>query len=360
MAEHLIVGTDDGLHDLRRDNGEWRIAGRFLEGCEINGVAADHGNGKLYVATRNKGVQRVDLVSGACERVGGGMVPDTTRCVALDPNDAQRIFVGAEPTSVFFSFDGGATWDESQQIKEIGVARSWKYHVDFIAPHLRYILVSRANPDHVYGAVQIGGVVRSEDGGRTWEDVVEGIDPDVHMIAQDPNDPDTIYAVCGGGGYPGATVYPPPFPQGRPIYRSRDRARTWQCISADTERSYGVPLQVHPTDSSVLIAGLARGWPFDWMERPEAADASVVLSRDGGESWTTVAGGLPGLFTAMVEVVTFDRSNPDRVYIGTGGEAMKMVPEKFRRGQIFYSDHLDRDWQQVPIEFPSIYTLTSL
>ena len=132
----------------------------------------------------------------------------------------------------------------------------------------KWLLVSHANPDHVYGAVQIGGIVRSEDGGRTWQDVVDGIDPDVHMITQDPNDPDTIYAVCGGGGgFPASHVYPPPFLQGRPIYRSRDRARTFECISADMERSYGVPLQVHPENSSLLIAGLARGWPFDWMER---------------------------------------------------------------------------------------------
>lgn len=360
MSGQLIVGTEDGLHDLHQGSGGWEVAGRFLEGCEINGVAVDKANRSLIVATRNKGLQRVKLESGTSERIGEGDLPDTTRCVSLDPNDSRRIFVGAEPTSVFFSFDSGATWDQSQQIKEVGKARSWQYHVDFIAPHLRYILVSYANPDHIYGAVQIGGVVRSEDGGRTWEDSVEGLDPDVHMIVQDPKDPDTIYAVCGGGGFPADKVHPPPLPQGRAIYRSRDKAKTWECLSSDLERTYGVPIQVHPEDSSTLIAGLARGWPFDWVERPEHADAAVVLSRDGGKSWTDLKDGLPDVLTAMVEVVEFDRSNSDRVYIGTGGEAMKMVAEEFRRGQIFYSDDLDRNWQEVPIEFPSIFTLTSV
>ena len=360
MSGQLIVGTEDGLHHLKQQDENWEIVGRFLEGSEINGVAVDQENRALVVATRNNGLQHIDLSSGNTRRLGEGTIPETTRCVAFDPNDANRIYVGAEPTSFFYSHDGGESWNESQQIKELAKARSWEYHVDFIAPHLRYLVVSHANPDHIYGAVQIGGVVRSEDGGETWTDVVEGIDPDTHMIVQDPKDADTIYAVCGGGGFPADHIYPPPFPQGRAIYRSRDRAASWECVSKDLDRTYGVPIQMHPDDPSILVAGLARGWPFDWVERPEHADAAVVLSRDGGENWKTLENGLPSVFTAMVEVIEFDRTNEDRLYVGTGGEAMKLVAEEFRKGHIYYADDVEAEWQRLPIELPSSFTLTSL
>ena len=62
----------------------------------------------------------------------------------------------------------------------------------------------------------------------------------------------------------------------------------------------------------------------------------------------------------MVEVVEIDPSQGDRIYLATGGEGMKLLPQQFRKSEIYYGDDPDREWQRVPIKFPSIFTLTPL
>src|SRR5437588_9052880 len=77
----------------------------------------------------------------------------------------------------------------------------------------------------VYAAVEVGGALRSDDGGETWR-LAEGSDgnpdfdgppppfvyPDVHAIYVHPTSADLVFAATGGG-----------------FYRSDDGGQTWTC-----------------------------------------------------------------------------------------------------------------------------------
>ncbi|MGH7100033.1 MAG: WD40/YVTN/BNR-like repeat-containing protein [Stellaceae bacterium] len=114
------------------------------------------------------------------------------------------------------------------------------------------------------------GIYRSTDGGRNFERLSSPMDAmQVWKIAFDPSDPDTIFA----GTRPAA------------LFRSRDGGRSWQKLKAEIAEecpNVRVPrvtaLAVDPADSRIVWAGIE----VDGVRR----------SRDGGDSWTRIAGGL--------------------------------------------------------------------
>jgi hypothetical protein len=269
------------------------------------------------------------------------------------------VYVGTEPAGVYWSDDGGASWQGSAQVEQLAGERAWKYPVPSVPPHIRDVVVSSHRPDRIYAAVQVGGLLRSEDGGRTWADSVAGIDPDIHAITEHPREPDVVYAATGAGGYPDAADFPPPFPQGRPYYVSHDAGRTWRCISRDFdrtyERTYALSLQLDRQRPDVLLGALAAGTPGKWRRRPEGADAILVLSNDGGATWREVHGAsLPPRFRQMVQAIARDDHTPSRVFIGTGGNTSSAGA---REAEVYYSARPEAEWQRLPVDFPSINAL---
>jgi hypothetical protein len=358
MAD-LLVGTSDGLFAVGED-ADWRVTGRYLEGRDIAQIARAGDAQVFLVASRGGGLVRLDEKTGAVEQLGAGVLPERIRCVAVAPSDRNTIFVGTEPVGVFVSRDRGRTWSECAEVARMGERLKWGYPVPSVPPHIRDIVIDRGNPDRVFAAVQVGAIIISEDGGQTWRDTAGQLDADVHSVIQDPADPAVLYACAGGGGaLTMATLdqYPPPLPEGRPIYRSRDAGRNWDCISLDFQRTYGVVLRVHPRDPALLLAAVARGIPPFWGKRPQRADAVVVVSHDRGTTWSQATDGLPGHFALMVEAIEIGPGPRHRAFIGTGGEGMKVAGGS--QGEIYVSDDATSGWRRIPIDFPSIATLTA-
>ncbi|HEX8500219.1 MAG TPA: DUF4214 domain-containing protein [Pyrinomonadaceae bacterium] len=109
-----------------------------------------------------------------------------------------------------------------------------------------------------------GGIFRSADGGATWAKVKN--DSFVSNIEIDPRDPNTAYAVSGGGNT---------------VLATRNGGATWSTLGQ------GLPpfvspqvVRVDPSDSSVLYCGTMAG---------------VYRSADRGANWAPVGAGLPSV-----------------------------------------------------------------
>ena len=83
-------------------------------------------------------------------------------------------------------------------------------------------------------------MIRSSDGGETWEHYGEGIYEDIHYLLSHPRDSRVMYSTTGDG-----------------FYRSTDGARNWEHIQDGMENPYTHPIIFDSRDPSILYIGSA-------------------------------------------------------------------------------------------------------
>ncbi|MPZ76208.1 MAG: hypothetical protein GEU77_06760 [Deltaproteobacteria bacterium] len=352
--EAIFVGTLNGIFKISRAaNASWQVESKNLAGMEVN-VLAGHPKRReiVYAGIRGGGLFRTDDMGKSWRRLGEKVLSDKIRALALDPSQPETVYVGTEPPALWRSGDGGNNWEEIVGVGRLANERQWTYPVPVIQPHIRSIAIDPGNSRKLCLAAQVGGVLLSEDSGESWNDVRYPIDLDVHSVTFDPADGAILYAATGGGeNYPDPT----PPPKGRPLYCSRDGGKSWKSISDKFQRTYSVPVRVHPVHSQTLFIGVAEEPPPLWLNRSTKANGALMRSSDGGATWQQLAGGFPSPFESMVECIEFDPEAPDHVFVATGGEGARYI--KLDKGEIFHSSDCGDNWQKLPLVFPIIYAL---
>ena len=160
--------------------------------------------------------------------------------------------------------------------------------------------------DDLYVSVHVGGILHSDDGGRSWRATID-LHDDVHQVAVDGDG--TVWAATGRRG----------------LARSTDQGRTWQHLAAGLHATY--LLSVAATDIGVLVSAQSghagsdtavyllegdRFEPVTGLPVPLSGispghlaasgstaalvtDAGTVhLSHDGGRTWQQADGTVPG------------------------------------------------------------------
>ena len=118
------------------------------------------------------------------------------------PRDPKIMFAGYESCEIYRSDDGGETWSQlpvSVRFPEVTVAPGAN-------PAKRVLMVSgsMADANLLYGAIEVGGIIRSRDGGEHWENLSHGQylndDPvDMHGVLASSWRPGTILSVARAG-----------------------------------------------------------------------------------------------------------------------------------------------------------------
>ena len=136
--------------------------------------------------------------------------------VAVAPSDGRRVYalIEAEKGGLFRSDDGGENWTLASGSHELR-QRAWYYTT---------LTVSPANPDEVW-CPQVP-LLKSIDGGKTFEHVEGPPHGDHHDIWIDPKDPRRIIGCDDGGVYlttnGGENWIAPPLPLGQCYHVSAD------------------------------------------------------------------------------------------------------------------------------------------
>jgi photosystem II stability/assembly factor-like uncharacterized protein len=274
MGTSLYLATTVGLFIASQVNGNWTVTGKALEGQALTSVAA---SARVILAGSAAGLFRSEDNGRSWQPADAGLSIPHVRWLEAFPHPSPFFLAGTEPAAIFVSHDGAATWSHDPAVPGLRDAHGWFLPYSPRAGCVRGFAQAPAGPrkGRVYAAVEVGGVLVSEDSGRSWRlapgsdgkpdmnrDLGKLIHPDVHSISVHPASPDIVTAATGGG-----------------LFRSTDAGRSWKNIYP----AYIRAARVDPADPDHIVAGPADG---------VARNGRIEATRDGGKTWRPASEGL--------------------------------------------------------------------
>ena len=276
-----------------------------------------------------------------------GLDVTTTYGVHFDPFDPKRLFITYTDIGAFRSEDGGASWLSATE----GVPARWVNTTYWMAfdPEVRGRVWAVASGTHDLPRPKMwrrtpterfrGGVIVSEDGGRTWSKSSNGMpETAATHILLDPKSPKSA-----------RTLYVAAF--GRGVYKSVDGGKSWLLTNQgiDSKEPFAWRLtQVSGGGLYLVIARRSEDGNFG-----NSGDGAVYYSADGAEHWTRVD--LPNGVNGP-NAITVDSGDPKRLYLsawqrkgaGSGGS-----------GGIFLSTDAGKKWRSVLSKDQHVYDVTA-
>jgi photosystem II stability/assembly factor-like uncharacterized protein len=223
--------------------------------------------------------------------------------------------------------DAGKSWEQLPGLRELPSEPTWSYPPRPWTHHVRTIALHPIDPGWLAVGIELGGVMRSTDGGKSWIDRNPQAPSDAHQLLTHPLASDRVYEVAGQG-----------------VARSADRGETWSRFEQGLDRHYAWAQALDPADPDLWYVAVSRspsaahsagdgqsrlwrshgdGWVAidDWGATPEvrrmpyalaslpgAANrllvglrgGTLLLTDDAGETWTRLDPGLPDVIDLVV------------------------------------------------------------
>lgn len=277
-----------------------------------------------------------------------------------DPRHPSRVYLGNDGGVYRSDQDGNGGWVKSlyqpfmqfysaaispQDVTRVsggtqdnGSLRSWggERFNEYVGGDGEENLINPTNPDNVFACYQYGNCFRSVDGGDTAVMFSDGTTSDRRNwftpLQFDPNDPNVMY--YGGNrlnrstdngltwtpispdltGGPGQDAYPygtittvaAAASDPRTLYVGTDDGRVW--VSRDLGGSWALVLSGQPWVTRIAVDDRDAGTAYVTLSgyRSGSYRPHVLVTRDGGGSWTDLSGNLP---QAPVNDVVLGRGN---------------------------------------------------
>jgi photosystem II stability/assembly factor-like uncharacterized protein len=344
----LMVGTRKGCFLLESDEArrDWTLRGPFCEGWPIYHVIHDADSGTVFAAAASEwhgsSVWRSPDLGETWEQSSEGLSYENgdlklSKVSGLTAAHG-RLFAGAENPGVFESRDGGVTWSLLTNLEGQPGSEGWNDPANQPPGHLGVpaILPHPDDPSRYWAIVQGVGIFETTDDAATWTPRNRGLRADwpreheevgfcVHKLVMSPTDNERLYQQNHVG-----------------MHRSDDMGQSWTEITEGLPTEFGFAAAVHPHDRDTfyvipLDPGHARCMPD--------GKAAVWRTRDAGSSWQRLDRGLPqedahvGVLREGMAIDTYDQPG---LYFGTS------------TGQLFASADEGDTWTEIAGYLPGI------
>jgi photosystem II stability/assembly factor-like uncharacterized protein len=249
-----------------------------------------------------------------------------------------RVYAGVADAGLFVSEDRGEHWEEVTGVGNHPSRDEWMPGAGGMCCHS--IIVDETNPDRAWIGISAVGVLRTDDGGKTWEPRTEGlpiviegkehknIGTCVHRLVRDPSNPQRLFQQNHQG-----------------VFVTNDGADTWERIENGLPSQFGFPMVIDPNHPDTVYIVLLES---DEHRVAINGQLTVHRSEDAGRTWTPLTDGLPseayvGVMRQAMDTDTFD---PCGVYFGT------------TNGKVYYSRNRGDSWQELPETLPRINSVS--
>ena len=319
----LLLATEQGIVFCARDGGDWHESFRALKNQHVTSIIAHEDS---LLAGTESGVVYSDDGGKMWKEINSGPAATHIRWMAFHSGISQVVFAGTEPANILVSHNAGETWRTCEEVARLRDRLKWSLPYSPAAGCVRGFAF---HGSRAYAAVEVGGVLVSDDNGETWQ-LARGSDgnpdlegppepliyPDVHSIEVHPSSPDLVYAPTGGG-----------------FYRSHDGGKTWRLLYD----CYCRAVWVDPRDPEHLILG-----PADYVD----SNGRIEESQDGGESWSPASNGLK---------VPWRRGMVERFF-----QADNELFAILSNGQLFSAFLSTLGWQRILPNITGVNAITGL
>lgn len=312
---------------FRRANGEWQ---HVLGDLEAFTVAVHPKNPDVVFAGTSDGVWRSTDRGASFARTD---FPDRGKQIwsfLVDAGDPQRVYAGGSPVDVYRSDDGGEHW---RRLPKPAINDRAKAPFDVRVMRMAQHPTRR---EEIYAALEVNGVIRTTDGGETWQDCsadlirlseqthlkskivsdtfAEGM-LDGHAIAISPADPDAVILAVRMG-----------------LFRSADKGKSWQDMEMKrfSPVTYGRDVKVAPQEPNTVYAALSVA--------AASKDGGLYRSQDAGKTWSRFD---KVQVHGTIMSVGLHASDPKQVYIGARYD-----------GEVFGTEDGGATWSAMPLPGP--------
>ena len=307
-----------GLYRLAEGETEWELKGSGLpDAPAIRALAIHPQKPAIVYAGTQDGPYRSTDHGDHWEKVN---VPDHGQPVwslLYSPRDSNVMYAGYEACEIYRSEDGGENWQPipiSVRFPEVTMAPGANP-----AKRILMMAASAADSGELYGAIEVGGLIRTVDGGESWENLSHGLYAnddfvDMHGVMASSLSPGTVLSISRAG-----------------MFRSTDRGEHWTHVDLEPLNAKGQTycrgIKEVPGDPKTVW--VAAGGNFQ-------SELGVLFrSKDVGATWERIDMGFEANSTMFG--VAFDEHQRGRMYCATNG------------GQVFGSLDRGESWNTYPL-----------
>lgn len=235
--------------------------------------------------------------------IGPAGMSGRVTAIDVDLSNENRIFAGTASGGVWFSENGGISWEpifDKQDVLSIGA-----------------IAINQSNPAEIWVGTGEGnprnsqnsgaGIFKSIDGGKTW--TFKGLKDSriIHRIIIDETRPGTVYVGAQGAQWGKSET--------RGVFKTTDGGENWDKILYVNDGVGIADLIVDPNNPNKLIAAM---WEFGRTPaffNSGGPGSGLYITYDGGNSWKKLTDkeGLPKGDLGRMGL-SFAPSNPNIVY----------------------------------------------
>ena len=258
----------------------------------------------------------------------------------LEPSltEPDTVYAGVEDAALFRSTDGGQTWHELAGLRGHGTGPFWQPGAGGMCLHS--IILDPSNPNRIFIAISAAGAFRTDDGGKTWRPINNGLhsqyipDPTaevghcVHRIAMHSSRPNVLF-----------------MQKHWDVLRTNNAGDLWEEVSGNLPTDFGFVIDVHAHEPETIYVVPIKS---DSEHFPPDGKLRVYRSRTGGNEWEALTKGLPQsdcYVNVLRDAMAVDSLDSCGVYFGTTG------------GQVYASADAGDNWASIVRDLPPVLSV---